>query len=225
MGRLTDYFGRFWYGSEIIFGIIMASCFVAILRDPALRSSPLILNTAIEYVISATIWCCVAWGAVDGVFYFWEDHYETRKRNRLISAAKGGGDPDAIKRQIAEDLEETVINSLEEGEKTALFGKLAAQLAKAEHEPGPTLWEGFTTVFLDTLLNVVGGLAVLLPIMALRGNITFALPLSNLTGISLLFIVGFWREEARPLSKKLKAGILTALLGAIITAVTVFLGG
>jgi hypothetical protein len=76
-----------------------------------------------------------------------------------------------------------------------------------------------------TLINMVGRLVVLLPIVALRKNISLALSLSNLTGIMPLFVVGFWRVEERALSKKLRFGILTALLGAIITIMAIYLGG
>jgi hypothetical protein len=55
--------------------------------------------------------------------------------------------------------------------------------------------------------------------------VTTALKISNVTGILLLFIMGYWREEDKRTSKKLITGGFTALVALIITLVTVYLGG
>jgi hypothetical protein len=86
-------------------------------------------------VISATIWCCFARGALDGIFYFWEDHYETGKRNKLISVVKRGGDPDVTKRLIAKNLEEAVINSMRKKRRQHCTGKLLHSLQRLNTGP------------------------------------------------------------------------------------------
>jgi len=52
-----------------------------------------------------------------------------------------------------------------------------------------------------------------------------ALIISNIPGILLLFLRGYWREEELRITKKIWTGSMTALTAFIITVVTLVLGG
>jgi hypothetical protein len=71
---LSDYFGRFWFAAEPIFGVVMTLVFLGILRNQALYAYPALLDRVAAMVVGAAISCCIAWGIVDGFFYAWENH-------------------------------------------------------------------------------------------------------------------------------------------------------
>jgi len=49
--------------------------------------------------------------------------------------------------------------------------------------------------------------------------------ISNMLGISLLFIIGYYRSHGQDLSAKLIIGLGTAAIGLIIAIITILLGG
>ena len=68
------------------------------------------------------------------------------------------------------------------------------------------------------------GAFVVLPFY-LMDDLGDALVTSNIMCIMVLFIMGFYRRETKNLVEKMGSGIVTALVGVIITVVTVILGG
>jgi len=84
--------------------------------------------------------------------------------------------------------------------------------------------EDIITVLIAFGLVVGSSIIVILPFLLFSPVMT-ALVISNITGILLLFIMGYWREEDKRITKKLMTGGLTAFVALIITGVTVALGG
>ena len=84
--------------------------------------------------------------------------------------------------------------------------------------------EDMVTVLIAFGLVVGSSIIVMVPFLVVS-PVMNALIISNITGILLLFIMGYWREEDRRISKKLITGGLTAFVALIITIVTIRLGG
>jgi hypothetical protein len=80
------------------------------------------------------------------------------------------------------------------------------------------------TVLIAFGLVVGSSVIVMVPFLVFSPVMT-ALVISNITGILLLFFMGYWREEDKRVTKKLITGGFTALVALIITIVTVVLGG
>lgn len=114
---LSDYFGRFWFAAEPVFGIVMTLCFLAILRNQALYAYPLLLEKATVLVIGAAITCCIAWGIVDGIFYAWENHSIAARKNIAANYAKDEKQREKSLEMVEEDLEDTYVDFLTEAEK------------------------------------------------------------------------------------------------------------
>ena len=79
-------------------------------------------------------------------------------------------------------------------------------------------------------LVVGSAIIVLVPFFFVLGEkstsvILNALLISNILGILLLFLMGYWREEEPRITKKIWTGSMTALVAFIITVVTIALGG
>jgi len=94
---VADYLGRFWYSSEPMFGVIMVVCFTSILR-----ADPILAEKVIGTVLLSALFCCVAWGLVDGIFYALEAHYELDRKRKLLARVQAPNDPKEA-RELVED--------------------------------------------------------------------------------------------------------------------------
>ena len=81
---LSDYFGRFWFASEPVFGIVMTLCFLAILRNQALYAFPTLIDRAARYVVTAAITCCIAWGIVMAFSMFGKTITLRQEKTKLL---------------------------------------------------------------------------------------------------------------------------------------------
>ncbi|HQA81336.1 MAG TPA: hypothetical protein PLV96_11130, partial [Methanoregulaceae archaeon] len=64
--RVADYLGKFWTGAEVMYGVIIAMTFTSMLRGV-----PFILQGVLTNIVLAALFCCIAWGIADGLFYLW----------------------------------------------------------------------------------------------------------------------------------------------------------
>ena len=215
---LSDYLGRFWYSSEPMFGVIMVVCFTSVLR-----AYPNLAEQILGTILVSALFCCIAWGLVDGIFYAWEAHYELDKRKKIQEAAKtstGAGDAEGL---VEGHLGDTVVDLLEDEDRKQIYQIVNKKL------PGIDLGtvsirDDIVTVLIAFGLVVGSSIVVMVPFLVIDPVMT-ALVVSNVTGIVLLFFMGYWREEAKGIGKKLTTGLLTAFIALIITVVTIVLGG
>ena len=224
---LSDYFGRFWFASEPVFGIIMTLCFLAILRNQALYAYPLLVDKAAAYVVTAAITCCIAWGIVDGIFYAWENHHLAARKNQITNYAKGLKQSDVSLKMVEEDLQDTYIDVLSEDEKKTIYENVVANLSKAESKEKVPIKDDIITIILDMSLNLGACLVIIIPLLLLR-NVLGILQLLNLAviiAVILMFIIGVWTETRKGLLIKAWKGTLYSILGIIITLLTYILGG
>jgi VIT1/CCC1 family predicted Fe2+/Mn2+ transporter len=213
----SDYLGRFWFSAEPMFGVMMVICFTSVIR-----ANPAFISRYLDLLIETALFCCLAWGIVDGVFYAWEAHYEAKKKNQIIRDAKQASNDRAVS-GVDDSFADSFAEYLNEEERKQLSQNVARKLAAAEEVKVP-LKQDLVTIGMAVLLVVGAAIVVLIP-FAIVPDILNALLISNLAGILLLFFMGIWREESKKISKKLTTGLGTALMAAIITFVTVTLGG
>ncbi len=224
---LSDYFGRFWFAAEPIFGVVMTLCFLAILRNQALYAYPALLDRAAALVVVAAISCCIAWGIVDGFFYVFENHDLTARKNLIANYAKGQKQTDISLKMVEADLEDTHVNVLDEDEKKKLYEKIVANYSKAKSKEKVPTKDSVITIFLDMCLNLGACLVIIFPLILLRNVLAIPqlLNLAVVIAIVLMFIIGFWTETRKSLLVKARKGIIYALLGIFITVLTYVLGG
>jgi hypothetical protein len=216
--RLSDYLGRFWTGAEVMYGVIIAMTFTSVFR-----SSPVIFDAVIPKIVLAALFCCIAWGIADGLFYFWERNYIIRRENMTIQLSKSGQNEPALS-LIGEQLDDTILRTIPENQRLTLYEKLVQFLSTVEaREKVP--WQAALTIILGTfVLSAGAGLVVVSPFFFLD-DARQALGVSNLLGIVLLFIVGYMRALDRNVLMKVMFGIGSSLIGIIIAGITVVLGG
>ena len=225
--KFSEYFGRFWFAAEPIFGVVMTMVFLSILRNQALYAYPMLLDKVTGMVILAAITCCIAWGIVDGIFYAWENHSIAAKKNLAINYVKNQQQRDKSRELIEEDLEDSYVNLLNEDEKQSIYDKVLDTLSSSESKEKVPLKDDFVTIFLDMCLNLGACLVIVLPLVLLRDyfGIVQLLNLAVVIAITLLFFIGAWTETRKSLKLKARKGALYAVLGVIITVLTYFLGG
>lgn len=223
----SDYFGRFWFAAEPIFGVVMTLVFLGILRNEALYAYPQLLNQIVIAVLAAAISCCIAWGIVDGIFYAWENHATASRKNLIASYAKNEPQRSKGLEMIGEDLEDSHVSILEDSQKSSIQNMVLASLASTSTKERVSLKDDFMTIFLDMCLNLGACLVIIFPLILLRN----VLPLPELvnvavvTAVFLMFIIGVWVETRKSLRYRLQKGVLYAVLGVIITLLTWLLGG
>jgi hypothetical protein len=217
--KLSDYIGKYWASAEVMYALIIAITFTS-----TLRGSVAAFGTFYYTVVYSALFCCVAWGIADGSFYAWERSYNTRMENEIIEYSKSADKNEAAIPLIREELDDTVLRNINEKDREKLYQKLVEYLAKAGIKRKPSTRDAFNIILGTFLTSSVAGLIVVAPFF-LIDNVRTALNISNILGISLLFIIGYNRASKRGLFARVALGFSTAIIGIIITVITTLLGG
>jgi membrane protein CcdC involved in cytochrome C biogenesis len=217
---LTDHLGKFWTGAEVMFGVIIAMTFTSMLRNYSTVSDALLKSTLIS-----ALFCCIAWGIVDGLFYLWERSYNIRQENLMIRSSRSAKQSHLALPLIEEQLDDTVLRNIPKERRDRFYRKLVQLLSSAEDRKKTSFREGMKIVLGTFMLSVGAGSIVLVPFLFAHGDIKIALAISNILGITLLFAVGYMRSLEKGILSKIISGSTSALIGIIIAVITIVLGG
>jgi hypothetical protein len=218
---ISKYLGKYWAGAEAMYSVIIVMTFTSTLRAAANEGQ-------YEFILLSALYCCIAWGLADGFFYAWEDVYNSKSHELLIEDAKVEEKKPTAVSKVKEELDDTIIGSIEENDRTKLYEGIVGYLSKNKlsKEEKNTFLRTLPHYLLGTsVLSVSTGLIVLLPFAIFPHNLNTALPLSRIIAIVTLFAVGYYRSQSIEFYRRLSSGILSALVGVIIALITVALGG
>jgi hypothetical protein len=196
----------------------MVICFTSILR-----AYPNLAEKVIGTVLLSALFCCIAWGLVDGIFYTWEAHYELNKKKKLLALVQAPNDPKKAREPVEDDLGDTIVGLMDEKDKEQVY-QIVEKNVSGVDLGRVSIKEDIVTILIAFGLVVGSSIIVMIPFLLFSPVMT-ALRISNITGIFLLFFMGYWREEDKRIAKKLITGGFTALVALIITLVTIILGG
>jgi VIT1/CCC1 family predicted Fe2+/Mn2+ transporter len=216
---LADYIGKYWAGAEVIYGVIIAMTFTSILRG-----YPAVFEFVLQRTIYAALFCCIAWGIADGLFYLWERNYIIRRENTIIQFSKSGNQKEFALSLIGEQLDDTILRNIPKENRVQLYEKLSQFLSGAESREKVSFREAATIVSGTFLLSAGAGLLVVTPFFLIE-NVEQALKISNLVGIFLLFGVGYFRALDRNVFSRVIFGLGSSLIGIVIAGITIVLGG
>jgi VIT1/CCC1 family predicted Fe2+/Mn2+ transporter len=216
---LVDYIGRYWAGAEILYGAIIAMTFTS-----ALREIPDVLEFAVMSVVWTALFCCIAWGLADGLFYLWEREYIVRQENRIIASSRSAAGNQAAVAMLGEQLDDSILRNVPRERRAELYEGLSRSLAGAADREKVTAREAGTLVLGTLVRSALAGLVIVAPFF-LVDDLELALDASNLLGILLLFAVGYTRALDRDLASRLVNGLAAAMIGVIIAVITIALGG
>ncbi|WMW22081.1 hypothetical protein RE476_12010 [Methanolobus mangrovi] len=216
---LSDYIGRYWVGAEAIYAVILAMTFTSVLRTYIATS-----DASHFPLVYSALFCCIAWGIADGSFYVWERKYNLRMENDIIDMCRSKREKDAAISLIGEQLGNTILSNIAADKRQKLYSGLVLHLAAAGRKEAVSAGDILNIILGTTLVSTVAGLTIILPFFLIE-DMYFALTISNWLGISLLFVIGYYRTYEKDFFERLRSGFITAVIGMMIAAITVMLGG
>jgi VIT1/CCC1 family predicted Fe2+/Mn2+ transporter len=216
---LAGYIGKYWAGAEVMYGVIIAMTFTSMLRG-----YPNVLELFVYKTIVAALLCCMAWGIADGLFYFWERSYIIRRENRIIQLSKSAQENESAIPLIEEQLDDTILRNIPRDHRLKLYEKLTDYLSGVDTREKLSSNEALTIILGTFILSAGAGVIVVAPFFVID-NVVQALNVSNLLGIVLLFVVGYFRALDKNFFSKVIFGFGSSLIGIIIAGMTIILGG
>lgn len=201
--------------SEILFGVIMVLTFtssISVVEGGQAETREVLL---------AALGCNVAWGIVDAAFYLMANFVERARKRMMLRSVRESHDQEAAHGLILAALPSPVSAVLTASEVESLRQRLrqqgnppAGQILNRRDLQGAL--GVFLLVFLSTLPIVIPFLLVPQAGMAMRA--------SNAIAILMLFGVG-WSVGTHAGQSGWRTGLVMVVLGLVLVAVTIALGG
>jgi VIT1/CCC1 family predicted Fe2+/Mn2+ transporter len=167
--------------------------------------------------------CNLAWGIIDGVLYVLGQVFERGRLRRIGVAVRQAVSEADARHAIAAELEEPFSNLLDDDARHRLYQAVAERVRRE-----PPLADKVRRE--DVLGGLAAGLIVfacsfpaLLPFLVLD-DLHFALRISNAILLGLLFFVG-WSAARHTMARPWVAGLVFLLLGTLLVAMAIPLGG
>jgi VIT1/CCC1 family predicted Fe2+/Mn2+ transporter len=201
--------------SEVLFGLIMVLTFTGSLSVAEAGRDD------IRAMLIGALGCNLAWGIIDGILYLMGCLAEKGRGLMTLQAVRKADDPQQAHRLISDALPSTIASVLQSAELEAVRQRLRqlpeppdrAHLSKED-------WRGGAGVFLLVFLSTF---PVVIPFIVMRSAVP-ALRVSNAIAIAMLFITGYVYGRNVGHHPWL-LGISMVLLGALLSALTMALGG
>jgi len=201
--------------SEVLFGLIMVLTFTGSLSVAEAGRDD------VRTMLIGALGCNLAWGIIDGVFYLMGCLSEQGRSLRSWRALKKAAAPEEAHRVIAGALPPMVAATLGPAEYESMRRKLV-QLPEPPSHPRlrKTEWLGALAVFLWVFVTTF---PVAIPFIFMD-EVARAMRLSNAIAIGLLFLAGFAFGRVAEYRPWL-TGVAMVVLGSVLVAVTIALGG
>jgi len=201
--------------SEVLFGLIMVLTFTGSLS--AAESGQAEVHT----MLVGAIGCNVAWGLIDAIMYLMGCVSDRAADIRTALAVRSAQTPEDAGAAIAIALPPVVASALTSTDLQQIHAKVMQNLQSLDH---PRLhwddWLGAIAVF---LLVFVSTIPVVLPFLLLSDPVV-AIRLSNAIAVAMMFGTGYAFGRVAGYRPFLMGGSMI-LLGAILVALTIALGG
>jgi len=201
--------------AEALFGLIMVLTFTGSLSIADAGRED------IRTMLIGALGCNLAWGIIDGVFYLMGCLADKSRELLALRAVRQATDPHKAQQIIADALPQVVASVVQAAELGAM-----AQRLKELPEPAERArlragdWRGAIGVFLLVFLSTF---PVVLPFLFMS-QVLPAMRVSNLIAVAMLFATGYAFGRITG-GRPWVVGISMVLLGAVLVALTMALGG
>jgi VIT1/CCC1 family predicted Fe2+/Mn2+ transporter len=201
--------------AEVLFGLIMVLTFTGSLSVADAGRDD------VRAMLIGALGCNLAWGIIDGLFYLMGCLSEQGRGIRSLRALRKAASPDEAHRVIADALPPMVAATLGPADYESMRQKLV-QLPGPPSRPrlGRDEWLGALAVFLWVFLITF---PVTIPFIFLD-SLGRAMRLSNAIAIVLLFLTGYAFGRVAVYRPWL-TGLAMVVLGSVLVAITIALGG
>jgi VIT1/CCC1 family predicted Fe2+/Mn2+ transporter len=201
--------------AEVLFGLIMVLTFTGSLSVAEAGRED------IREMLIGALGCNIAWGIIDGVLYLMGCLAEKGRNLKIFRAVRQATDSGKATQLIADALPSPVASVMEPAELEALHQRLMKLPEPAKHARiGGSDWWGALGVFLLVFLTTF---PVTIPFIFMQDTLA-AMRVSNGIAVAMLFVAGFAYGRIVGRSPWL-FGISMVVLGLILVAMTIVLGG
>lgn len=201
--------------SEILFGLIMTL---------SLTGTMSVAATGREDVVTMMIGilgCNLAWGVIDGILYMLGSVSERGRNLRLYKFIRETRDPEAANRVLAEALPPIVASTMTPAERETL----RQRLINLPDPPERVKWtlDDVKAAAAVCLLVFASCFPLIVPFIFIKDPY-LALRISNVIALISLFIGGYLLARYSGFNK-VRTGFGMMILGVILVAITIQLGG
>ena len=200
--------------SEVLFGLIMVLTFTLSLGGAETEEGD------VRAILVGALGCNLAWAIIDAVMYLMGTRGERRLGMSTILAIQNAESAAVGRAIVAEHVPPAVLSALTEADLERIrlhLGTLSAD--SVETRLGRDDYFAAVAVFLLVFLCLF---PVAAPFLFVE-DVTLALRLSNVVAVAMLFLTGytFGRQVGRPW----RTGFLMVVIGIVLVAVAMALGG
>ncbi|MGC1458079.1 MAG: VIT1/CCC1 transporter family protein [Steroidobacteraceae bacterium] len=201
--------------AEVLFGLIMVLTFTGSLSVAQANQAE------VRTMLIGALGCNLAWGIIDGILYLMGCLSEQGRDIRALRDLRKAATPEEAHRVIAGALPPIVAASLGSAEYESMRQKLV-QLPGPPSRPrlGKDEWLGALAVFFWVFLTTF---PVAIPFIFMH-SVGPALRVSNAIAIVLLFLTGYAFGRVAGYRPWL-TGLAMIVLGSVLVAITIALGG
>ena len=201
--------------SEVLFGLIMVLTFTGSLSIAEAGRDD------IRTMLIGALGCNLAWGIIDGILYLMGSLAEKSRNLMTFRAVRASTEAREAHGLIAGALPPAIASVLQPAELDAVHQRLKQLPEPPEHARlSRDDWQGGAGVFLLVFLSTF---PVVIPFIVMR-SAQPALRVSNAIAIAMLFVAGavYGRNVG---GRPWLTGVAMVLLGGLLSALTMALGG
>jgi VIT1/CCC1 family predicted Fe2+/Mn2+ transporter len=214
---ISDYLTPSERLSQALYGLILVLTVISAIEITVSKQ-----QQSAGTLLTAALGTCIAWGMVDAVIYVLTGVHERNHHVRFVSRVKNKSKKEAIG-QIEDELDDSLIGVLEKDEKD----RIAEQIFLTVNHAAPKRQHVKKDDVLGGAASFLISFMVVLPTMVpfvLSLKLDLAIRLSNIIAVAMLFIVGYV-SGGREGMNRIRWALTITVLGVVIVAVTILLGG
>jgi len=204
---------------EILFGLIMTLTFT-------LAAGIVIQEEGREgarEMLIGILGCNLAWGIIDGVLYVLGQVFDRGRIRRIGFQVRQATSDDEARRLVAAELDETLGPMTDEPVRRKLYDAILERVRRVPAAPNPVTRDDILGALAACWVVFACSIPAVLPFLFLDDP-HVALRVSNVILIALLFFVG-WRAALHTLAKPWLVGLTFMLVGVLLVALAIPLGG
>jgi hypothetical protein len=206
---------------SILFALLFTLSYAVLIHYGAL--GPSLSITYGQELFLAILGAVTAWGIIDGVLYAIGGVFARRERYRLLQYVQTSDSEEEAATAIADELDFILEPITSDEQRHALYHGMLTHLRQAERQAVRLQREDVVGAVATTLLTVVAVLPSLLPLL-LFDNITFAIHISNVVSLVVIFATGYsWGNHTG--TSPWKTGVLLSSVCLAMVLIAALLGG